>query len=72
MVDLNTELMTVGQSRSEKLGYNGSGNINLIIVLKWEVGNAEELKEPDGFYDFYTIAFGIRNVTNRKKALKEG
>lgn len=34
--------------------------------------NAEDLsnlKSDD--YDLYTIAFGIRNVTNRDKALKE-
>jgi len=39
--------------------------------LKWEEGNAEELKEPNNFYDFYTVAFGIRNVTDRKKAFRE-
>ena len=41
------------------------------IVLKWEEGNAEQLKEKDESYDFYTVAFGLRNVTHREKALKE-
>ena len=42
-----------------------------MIVLKWEEGNAEALKEPDSSFDFYTVAFGIRNVTDRKKAFRE-
>ena len=34
--------------------------------------NAEELQDLESdSYDLYTIAFGIRNVTNRDKALKE-
>jgi ubiquinone/menaquinone biosynthesis C-methylase UbiE len=36
------------------------------------VANAEELTEvKDETMDLYTIAFGIRNVTNRDKALRE-
>jgi len=31
--------------------------------------NLSNLKSDD--YDIYTIAFGIRNVTNRQQALKE-
>ena len=35
-------------------------------------GNAEELKDiPDNSIDLYTISFGIRNVTNIPKALRE-
>ena len=40
--------------------------------MKFLVANAENLetlKSDD--YDLYTIAFGIRNVTDRQKALKE-
>jgi 2-methoxy-6-polyprenyl-1,4-benzoquinol methylase len=42
------------------------------LDLKFQVLNAENLdglKNDD--YDLYTIAFGIRNVTDRMKALKE-
>ena len=36
------------------------------------VANAEQLTEvKDETMDLYTIAFGIRNVTNRDKALSE-
>ena len=36
------------------------------------VSNAENLTDvPSESMDLYTIAFGIRNVTNRDQALKE-
>lgn len=36
------------------------------------VANAENLTDvPSESLDLYTIAFGIRNVTNRDQALKE-
>ena len=34
-------------------------------------GNAEKLPIPDNSYDYYTIAFGIRNVADIKAALAE-
>lgn len=34
-------------------------------------GNAEELPFPDRSFDFFTIAFGIRNVTHIDRALAE-
>ena len=50
-----------------------SNHLNMIdLDLKFQVLNAENLdglKSDD--YDLYTIAFGIRNVTDRMKALKE-
>jgi hypothetical protein len=33
--------------------------------LAWVEGNAEKLPFPDNHFDLYTIAFGLRNVTNR-------
>jgi SAM-dependent methyltransferase len=33
--------------------------------LTWVEGNAEQLPFEDGSFDLYTIAFGLRNVTNR-------
>ena len=34
-------------------------------------GNAEALPFPDNSFDSYTVAFGIRNVTDRAAALHE-
>ena len=39
--------------------------------LVWTEANAETLTFPDRFFDAYTIAFGIRNVTDIPKALRE-
>jgi len=38
---------------------------------RFTVGNAEQLPFADKTFDAYTIAFGIRNVTNIDKALSE-
>jgi demethylmenaquinone methyltransferase/2-methoxy-6-polyprenyl-1,4-benzoquinol methylase len=34
-------------------------------------GNAEKLPFYDNSFDLYTIAFGLRNVTNKEQALSE-
>ena len=39
--------------------------------VKWINASAEKLPIPNDFYDYYTISFGIRNVTNINFALKE-
>ena len=39
--------------------------------LQWVQGNAEALPFPESCMDSYSIAFGIRNVTNISAALKE-
>ena len=39
--------------------------------MAWVEGNAEELPFEDNAFDAYTIAFGIRNVTQIPKALRE-
>ena len=40
--------------------------------MQFRVANAENLEHiPSDSLDLYTIAFCIRNVTNRQKALKE-
>ncbi len=39
--------------------------------LSFVEGNAEALPFDDASFDSYTIAFGIRNVTDRPAALRE-
>lgn len=42
-----------------------------ILPLKYAVSNAENLPFADNSFDYYTIAFGIRNVTNIELVLQE-
>jgi demethylmenaquinone methyltransferase/2-methoxy-6-polyprenyl-1,4-benzoquinol methylase len=39
--------------------------------IEWIEGNGEELPFEDNSFDAYTISFGIRNVTDKQKALNE-
>ena len=58
-------MLRVGQDRATKIGYDPK-------LLNFVQGNAEILESiPDNSIDVYTIAFGIRNVTNIDKALSE-
>jgi len=39
--------------------------------VKWFCSGAEKLPFKNNHFDYYTISFGIRNVSNLKKTLKE-
>jgi demethylmenaquinone methyltransferase/2-methoxy-6-polyprenyl-1,4-benzoquinol methylase len=60
--DINEDMLDVGMERAMKRG---------IDSLIWSAQNAETLTFPDAHFDAYTIAFGIRNVTDIPKALRE-
>jgi len=60
--DINQDMLDVGIERAMERGLD---------TLVWSRQNAEELTFPDRFFDAYTIAFGIRNVTRIDKALAE-
>lgn len=62
VADINPAMLEVGMERAAKRGIDG---------LVWTEANAETLQFPDRFFDAYTIAFGIRNVTDIPKALRE-
>ncbi|WCM29664.1 class I SAM-dependent methyltransferase [Sphingomonas sp. QA11] len=62
VADINPQMLEVGMERAQKRGIDG---------LVWTEANAETLAFPDRFFDAYTIAFGIRNVTDIPKALRE-
>lgn len=62
--DINQSMLDVGQKRASELGYDSES-------ISWIQGNAESLSFPDNYFDAYTIAFGIRNVTHIDKALSE-
>jgi demethylmenaquinone methyltransferase/2-methoxy-6-polyprenyl-1,4-benzoquinol methylase len=60
--DINQDMLDVGIDRAMARGMDG---------LVWSRQNAESLNFPDRIFDAYTIAFGIRNVTQIDLALAE-
>lgn len=61
LADINHSMLNVGK---EKLINKGLiGNIHYVQA------NAENLPFPDNHFDLITIAFGLRNVTDKSKAL---
>ena len=46
-------------------------NLKKFENVKWKVCNAENLNVPKNSFDFYTISFGLRNVKDIDKSLKE-
>lgn len=63
LADINESMVRVGRDRLTDAGI--MGNVNYAIT------NAEALTFPDNTFDLVTIAFGLRNVTNKDKALEE-
>jgi demethylmenaquinone methyltransferase/2-methoxy-6-polyprenyl-1,4-benzoquinol methylase len=60
--DINADMLEVGKERARQRGIDG---------LEWQVENAEALSFASSAFDAYTIAFGIRNVTDIPAALGE-
>jgi len=60
--DINADMLAVGQDRAAAKAIDG---------LTWKQENAEQLSFADGLFDAYTIAFGIRNVTDIPSALRD-
>ena len=60
--DINADMLAVGMERAEQRG---------IERLSWKQENAESLTFADSTFDAFTIAFGIRNVTDISAALSE-
>ncbi|MBL0319997.1 MAG: bifunctional demethylmenaquinone methyltransferase/2-methoxy-6-polyprenyl-1,4-benzoquinol methylase UbiE [Alphaproteobacteria bacterium] len=61
--DINASMLSEGHDRLV--------DANMIGRFECVTANAEQLPFPDNHFDYYTISFGIRNVTDRLKALKE-
>jgi len=61
--DINPAMLEVGRDRAVDRG--------LLQGLTWATGDAEHLPFPDRSFDAYTIAFGLRNVTDIDQALRD-
>jgi demethylmenaquinone methyltransferase/2-methoxy-6-polyprenyl-1,4-benzoquinol methylase len=64
--DINESMLAVGRDRAYDRGH-----VNLAGRLAWLCAAAEALPLPDRSVDAYTIAFGLRNVTEIGQALAE-
>ena len=62
MTDINAAMLAVGRDRMIDRGHAGN--------LAYAQVNAENLPFPDDCFDLITIAFGLRNVTDKPRALR--
>lgn len=64
--DINEQMLNVGRQRAEKQCDSEGRN-----RIYWLLDDAENLSIDSNSYDVYTVSFGMRNITDMKKALKE-
>lgn len=62
LADINDSMLKVGRAKLRDRGI--VGNVNYVQA------NAEALPFPDNHFDIITIAFGLRNVTDKDAALR--
>jgi demethylmenaquinone methyltransferase/2-methoxy-6-polyprenyl-1,4-benzoquinol methylase len=60
--DLTYDMVRQGKDKAINAG---------ILNIKWHIGNGEQLPYADASFDRATIAFGLRNITNKDQALSE-
>lgn len=63
LADINASMLKVGRDRLLDRGYGSN--------IRFVQANAECLPFPDNHFDVITIAFGLRNVTDKDKALRD-
>jgi demethylmenaquinone methyltransferase/2-methoxy-6-polyprenyl-1,4-benzoquinol methylase len=61
LADINSSMLQVGRDKLTDSGIAGN--------ITYTQANAESLPFPDNYFDCITIAFGLRNVTHKDKAL---
>lgn len=62
LADINASMLKVGRDRMLDRGITGN--------ISYSLADAEQLPFPDNTFDCITIAFGLRNVTDKAKALR--
>ncbi len=63
VLDVNLKMLQVGRRRLADEGLVGN--------LDWLAADSEALPLPSGTFDSITMAFGLRNVTHKGRALRE-
>jgi len=61
LTDINESMLSVGRDRLLDAG----------LALPTALADAECLPFPDGYFDRVTVAFGLRNMTHKDRALAE-
>jgi demethylmenaquinone methyltransferase/2-methoxy-6-polyprenyl-1,4-benzoquinol methylase len=61
LADINASMLAVGRDRLLDKGYGSN--------IKFVQANAECLPFPDNYFNAVSIAFGLRNVTHKDKAI---
>ncbi|WP_395340383.1 bifunctional demethylmenaquinone methyltransferase/2-methoxy-6-polyprenyl-1,4-benzoquinol methylase UbiE [Ningiella sp. W23] len=62
LADINESMLQVGKEKLTNMGIIGN--------IEYVQANAEDLPFPDNHFDLITIAFGLRNVTDKSAALE--
>ena len=62
LADINESMLKMGREKLRNLGVIGN--------VEYVQANAEALPFPDNTFDCITISFGLRNVTDKEKALR--
>ncbi|WP_298224780.1 class I SAM-dependent methyltransferase [Acidocella sp.] len=63
MSDINSSMLDVGRDRATANGYLGD--------IEFLVADAENLPQPDRTFDRISMAFGLRNCTNKQRVIEE-
>ena len=63
MSDINGSMLNVGQDRATAKGY--------LADIEFLVADAEHLPLPDGSFDRISMAFGLRNCTDKDAVIRE-
>ncbi|MDD9951427.1 MAG: ubiquinone/menaquinone biosynthesis methyltransferase [Zetaproteobacteria bacterium] len=63
-LDLSENMLQMARKKAGFTGWRG-------CTVEWLVGSAEHLPFEEGLADVVTIAFGLRNVIDKQKALAE-
>ncbi len=66
----NLSMITCAEP-NEDMFKKGKNNLANFKNIKWIKSRAESLPVEDNIYDFYSISYGIRNVSDINKTLKE-